>query len=104
MTRDDYIWVAVRIFGLLFLYKAVIALLGVGRLVVLTSTLALVLSSSRAETPYDLLSLMSEFTKAQAITTPVELLIYGLAAWYVLKGAPVVTRFIARYGKESEAP
>ena len=34
---------------------------------------------------------------ASAFSAPVELLLYGAGAWYFLKGAALVTRFIQRH-------
>jgi hypothetical protein len=80
--------------GLAFLYRVVVAVPGLFRLLGLWLTTA---SSSRAHREGEFTDILVKVITERAFSTPIELLLYSVAAWYFLKGAPSLARFITRH-------
>jgi len=102
MSRDDCIWLAIRVLGLVFLYNVVAVVPGL--LGLLGVWLATVSTSQNHPEAGDLVvSIFVEAMKSRAFSAPVELLLYSAGAWYFLKGAPLITRFISKHARVGTA-
>jgi len=102
LTRDDCIWVAIRVVGLMFVYRLVVSLAGLLSLGVLGAGALAAGSQIGTESEVGA-AVISQLYRSRAAATPIELVLYAAGAWYFLRGAPAVTRFIARSAGRSAA-
>jgi hypothetical protein len=92
MTREDGLWLAIRIFGIYFLMKALLALprlvTGVGGI------LAIFAAYGASDIELEMKTLFEAFRGVSFFIGLLELIIFTPLGIYFLRGAPRVVRFI----------
>ena len=94
MTRDDYIWIGVRLFGVYLLVRAIMS--GVGLASNLSSALvAERLRESNVDAAADMADKLFYTALATSASSAVSCVLYLLAAVYLLRGGALVFRLVA---------